>query len=50
MKYWLHEFNKIEYKRPRLSPEMRRMLIEEFRDDIAVLAGLTDRNLDHWLK
>jgi len=26
------------------------MLIEEFRDDIAKLAKVTGRNLDHWLQ
>lgn len=50
VKYWLHEFNKIEYKRPPLDPEIRSMLIDEFSDDIALLAKLTDRNLDHWLQ
>ena len=50
VKYWLHEFNKIEYKRPPLNPEIRSMLIEEFRDDIAKLAKVTGRNLDHWLQ
>jgi hypothetical protein len=48
MKYWLHEFNKIEYKRPPLSSDMRSMLIDEFRDDVAELAELTGRDLSHW--
>ena len=50
VKYWLHEFNKIEYKRPPLSRKMRAMLIDEFRDDVAELADLTGRDLSHWSK
>jgi hypothetical protein len=50
VKYWLHEFNKIEYKRPPLSQEMRAMLIDEFREDVAELADLTGRDLSHWSK
>lgn len=33
----------------RLSPLMRRVLIDYFRDDIRNLAQLTGRDLDHWL-
>ena len=50
LKYRLHEFNKIEYKRQPLPPELRSMLIDEFRDDVALLSELTNRNLDHWLE
>ncbi|MCP4000905.1 MAG: sulfotransferase domain-containing protein [Gammaproteobacteria bacterium] len=49
LRYWLHEWNKIEYKREPLSSELRQMLTEEFRDDINNLAKLTDRDLAHWL-
>jgi hypothetical protein len=50
LRYWLHEWNKIEYKRERLSPELRQMLVAEFRDDISDLSELTGRDLSHWLK
>ena len=49
IKYWLHEFNKIEYKRPPLSPVMRSMLREEFHDDVLELSTITGRDLSHWL-
>ena len=50
LRYWLHEWNKIEYKRERLSPELRQMLVAEFRDDINDLGELTGRDLSHWLE
>jgi len=49
VKYWLHRWNKVEYKRPPLNPAMRQELIAEFRDDVHKLSQLTGRNLDHWL-
>jgi hypothetical protein len=48
VKYWLHELNKVEYKRNPLDPEMRKHLVEEFREDIGALAELTGRDLQHW--
>jgi hypothetical protein len=50
VRYWLHEWNKIEYKRKPLSPELRKMLAAEFRDDINDLSELTGRDLSHWLR
>ncbi len=50
LKYRLHEFNKVIYKREPLDPEFRKQLLAEFRDDIKLLAELTGRDLDHWLK
>jgi hypothetical protein len=50
LRYWLHEWNKIEYKREPLSPELRKMLVAEFRDDIIDLGEITGRDLSHWLK
>lgn len=50
VKYWLHEFNKVEYKRPPLSAGMRELLKEEFREDIVALGEITGRDLSHWLK
>jgi len=49
-RYHLHEWNKIEYKRPPLAPDMREYLVKEFSDDVRELSELTGRNLDHWLK
>ena len=49
-RYRLHEWNKVEYKRPPLTPDMRQLLLAEFRDDVRELSELTGRNLDHWQK
>ena len=49
-RYRLHEWNKVEYKRPPLTPDMRQLLLDEFRDDVRELSELTGRNLDHWQK
>jgi hypothetical protein len=46
----LHQWNKIEYKRPPLAPDIRQHLVEEFREDVRELSELTGRNLDHWPK
>jgi hypothetical protein len=48
LKHKLHEWNKVEYKRPPLSPELRQMLADEFHADIQLLAELTGRDLSHW--
>jgi hypothetical protein len=50
IRYWLSEWNKVEYKRPPLSAEMRQQLIDEFSDDVHLLSELTGRNLEHWLQ
>jgi hypothetical protein len=50
IRHWLHEWNKIEYNRKPLSPELRQMLITDFRDDINDLSELTGRDLSHWLR
>lgn len=50
VKYWLNEWNKVEYQRPSLAPDMRQQLIGEFRDDVNLLEELTGRDLSHWLK
>jgi hypothetical protein len=49
VKYRLHEFNKVEYKREPLNGEFRKQLQAEFSDDIKLLAELTGRDLSHWL-
>jgi len=50
LRYHVHEWNKVEYKRPPLAAELRRKLVEEFRSDILELGNLSDRDLSHWLK
>ena len=50
VKYWMHEFNKVEYKRKPLDPKLRQELINEFHDDIEMLSKLTGRDLSHWLQ
>jgi len=35
---------------PKVDPDIRRMLINYFRDDISSLAKLTGRDLSHWLE
>lgn len=45
----LRKYNRVREKRPEMRPAFRRMLQQEFRDDIRLLAQLTGRNLDHWL-
>lgn len=44
----LRKFNQVKVARGQMSPAFRRKLLEEFRDDILLLARLTGRNLDHW--
>ncbi len=36
--------------RPPLDPSMRKVLIEEFREDIEKLSGLLGKDLSHWVK
>ncbi|RKZ85462.1 MAG: sulfotransferase [Candidatus Parabeggiatoa sp. nov. 1] len=43
-------FNTKIQPRPPLDPIMRKVLIEEFREDIEKLSGLLDRDLSHWVK
>jgi hypothetical protein len=38
-----------DIEKPVLDPELRRRLVEVFRDDIAALEGLLDRDLSGWL-
>jgi hypothetical protein len=45
----LAELNKVEVRRKPLSPEFRKVLIEEFRDDISELEQVIDRDLQRWL-
>jgi hypothetical protein len=35
---------------PRISPEDRAILVEHFREDIAQLSNLVERDLSHWAK
>jgi len=45
----LRKFNRVSTKRREMRPEFRRILLDEFKPDIRLLAELTGRNLDHWL-
>jgi hypothetical protein len=45
---WLRRFNAVKVSRAPLDHETRTMLLDAFRDDIALLARLTGRNLDDW--
>ena len=44
---WL---NRREARRKPLPPELRRELIEAFRDDVELLSRIMNRDLSHWLK
>jgi len=46
--YQLRELNKKHAKRKDLRPEVRTKLQHAFREDIALLSELTDRDLSHW--
>jgi hypothetical protein len=47
---FLQKINTAPCRRPALRPEFRRELTDFFRDDVRLLAGLIDRDLDHWLR
>jgi hypothetical protein len=40
--------NTVQERRPPLSPELRAELVATFRDEVALLARLMDRDLSHW--
>src|SRR6056297_106471 len=44
----LNQYAKVEAERPPLRENFKREIYESFRDDIKLLAGLTNRNLSHW--
>ncbi|KAF0094679.1 MAG: sulfotransferase [Puniceicoccaceae bacterium 5H] len=46
----LLDLNRREQARPPLDPQVRATLTRDFADDIALLAELTGRSLDHWMK
>jgi hypothetical protein len=41
--------NTVKERRPPLSPEFRAELVETFRDDVALLSRLLNRDLSHWV-
>lgn len=43
------DLNMVKERRPPLSPEFRAELVEAFRDEVALLARLLDRDLSHWV-
>jgi len=46
---WLLRLNTTQQSRPKLSVQLRRELVNTFRDDVELLAKLLDRDLSHWL-
>ena len=47
-KQWLIDRITVRERRPPLSPEFRAELVETFRDEVALLSQLLDRDLSHW--
>jgi hypothetical protein len=45
----IYQRNQVKRPRPPLTPEMRRVLAAEFRDDIRLLEEVSGRDLRHWL-
>jgi hypothetical protein len=45
---WIKRVNARPVTRPPLPVDFRRELIEEFRGDVDLLAGILDRDLSHW--
>lgn len=44
----IKSFNTIPIKRPPMNPDTRQMLVAEFRDEVAALSALLERDLSHW--
>ena len=42
------DLNTVKERRPPLSPELRAELVQEFRDDVALLSQILHRDLSHW--
>jgi hypothetical protein len=40
--------NTVRERRPPLSPALRAELVEAFRDEVALLSRLLNRDLSHW--
>jgi Sulfotransferase domain len=43
------DLNTIRARRPPLSPEMRAELVDTFRGEVALLSGLLNQDLSHWV-
>jgi hypothetical protein len=43
-------FTTVKERRPPLSPEFRAELVEAFRDEVALLGRLLERDLSHWME
>jgi hypothetical protein len=48
LKEWVIEMNTERGRRPPLSPEFRAELVETFREEVALLSRLINRDLSHW--
>lgn len=42
------DFNTVQARRPPLSPALRAELVETFRDEVALLSRILNRDLSHW--
>ena len=49
IKEWLIDVNTVRERRPPLSPEFRAELMETFREEVALLSRLLNRDLSHWV-
>ena len=45
----LRRWNQPRVEREALDPAFRQLMIDSFRDDIALLENLSGRDLSHWL-
>jgi Sulfotransferase domain len=48
LKEWVININTVRERRPPLSPEFRAELVGEFREEIALLSRIVNRDLSHW--
>jgi sulfotransferase family protein len=48
LKEWIIDINTVRERRPPLSPEFRAELVETFREEVALLSRILDRDLSHW--
>jgi hypothetical protein len=49
LKEWIIDLNTTRERRPPLSPEFRTELVETFRDEVALLSRILNRDLSHWV-
>jgi hypothetical protein len=49
LKEWVIDLNTTRERRPPLSPQFRAELVDTFRDEVALLSRLMNRDLSHWV-